>query len=116
MNMMNPSSSSSQSTAPTWTNTAAPNRSAPIEDHHGAASSSSSSGMDELLRPVSTLDEPVMETIMRDVRAVGAKLKAVLIPLGGNVSYFVCEQKPFLIAMSNCRCMYDQLNKFLSLV
>ena len=91
MNMMNPSSSSSQSTAPTWTNTAAPNRSAPIEDHHGAASSSSSSGMDELLRPVSTLDEPVMETIMRDVRAVGAKLKAVLIPLGGNVSYFVCE-------------------------
>ena len=97
--MMNPSSSSSQSTAPTWTNTAAPDpRSAPIEGHHGAASSSSSSGMDELLRPVSTLDEPVMETIMRDVRAVGAKLKAVLIPLGGNVSYFVCEAE----AIFNC--------------
>ena len=75
--MMNPS----QPTAPTWTNTAAPNRPAPIEDHH-QGSSRSSSGM----TPVSTLDEPVMETIMRDARAVGAKLKAVLIPLGGNVS------------------------------
>lgn len=41
---------------------------------------------DELLSPVSTLDEPVSETIMRDVRAVGAKLKAVLIPLDRNVS------------------------------
>ena len=42
--------------------------------------------MDELLAPVSTLDEPVMETIMRDVRAVGAKLRAVLIPLDRHVS------------------------------
>ena len=45
--------------------------------------------MDELLSPVSTLDEPVMETIMRDVRAVGVKLKAVLIPLDRNVSFFL---------------------------
>lgn len=67
---------------PTWTNTTASNRPAPIEDHHGAtASTSSSHGMDELLSPVSTLDEPVMETVMRDVRSVGAKLKAVMIPL-----------------------------------
>ena len=44
--------------------------------------------MDELLAPVSTLDEPVMETIMRDVRAVVNKLKAVLIPLDRNVSFF----------------------------
>ena len=42
--------------------------------------------MDELLALVCTLDEPVTETIMRDVRAVGAKLKAVLIPLDRNVS------------------------------
>ncbi len=42
--------------------------------------------MDELLQPVSTLDEPVKETIMRDVRAVGAKLRAVLIPLDRSVS------------------------------
>ena len=45
--------------------------------------------MDELLAPVSTLDEPVMETIMRDVRAVGAKLKCVLIPLDRNVSNLI---------------------------
>jgi hypothetical protein len=42
--------------------------------------------MDELLAPVSTLDEPVMETIMRDVRAVAGKLKAVLIPMDRSVS------------------------------
>ena len=43
--------------------------------------------MDELLAPVSTLDEPVSETIMRDVRAVGGKLRAVLIPLDRSVSF-----------------------------
>ncbi len=45
--------------------------------------------MDELLAPVSTLDEPVMETIMRDVRAVVAKLKCVLIPLDRDVSVLI---------------------------
>lgn len=34
-----------------------------------------------LLEPYSTLDEPVFETIMRDVRAVGLKLKIVMLPL-----------------------------------
>ena len=68
-------------TAPTWSNTSGPSRPA-VEDHRGTADG----GMDELLAPVSTLDEPVRETIMRDVRAVGAKLRAVLIPLDRNVS------------------------------
>ena len=36
---------------------------------------------DALFAPYSTLDEPVMETIMRDVRAVVAKLKVVMLPL-----------------------------------
>ena len=45
----------------------------------------SSDGINELLTPVSTLDEPVGETIMRDVRAVGAKLRAVLMPLDRSV-------------------------------
>ena len=76
-------SSPSSSSGPSWTNTSAPNRPAPIEDQ--------GTGMDELLAPVSTLDEPVQETIMRDVRAVGAKLKAVLIPLDRNVSDVVLE-------------------------
>ena len=35
----------------------------------------------ELFSPYSTLDEPVMETILRDVNAVWAKLKVVLLPL-----------------------------------
>jgi len=82
---MMPSSAEAPSPSPgppTWANATASNRPAPIEDHHGAtASTSSSHGMDELLSPVSTLDEPVMETVMRDVRSVGAKLKAVMIPL-----------------------------------
>ena len=78
-------SSSSSPNAPVWTNTTAPNRAAPVEDHTGKIGSSSTMD-DELLSPVSTLDEPVSETIMRDVRAVGAKLKAVLIPLDRNVS------------------------------
>jgi hypothetical protein len=68
---------------PSWTNTA-PSRPPPIEDHTG---SSSTSGMDELLTPVSTLDEPVSETILRDVRAVGGKLRAVLLPLDRSVSF-----------------------------
>eukprot|EP00956_Cyclotella_meneghiniana_P026158 scaffold55883_cov29-Cyclotella_meneghiniana.AAC.1 len=63
--------------APSWANTANSSRPPPVED----TGNSSSSGMDELLAPVSTLDEPVSETIMRDVRAVGGKLKAVLLPL-----------------------------------
>lgn len=79
----------SSSSAPAWANASASNRPAPIEDHTGGMSSGGGSGMDELLAPVSTLDEPVMETIMRDVRAVGAKLKAVMIPLDRNVSGFI---------------------------
>lgn len=74
----NPSSSSAAS--PTWANTSGPLRPS-VEDHTGGGT-----GMDELLQPVSTLDEPVKETIMRDVRAVGAKLRAVLIPLDRSVS------------------------------
>ena len=86
MTSTDPSASSSSSpNAPVWTNTTAPNRAAPVEDHTGKIGSSSTMD-DELLSPVSTLDEPVSETIMRDVRAVGAKLKAVLIPLDRNVS------------------------------
>ena len=67
---------------PQWTNTAAA-RPAVVEDHTG---SSPATGADELLEPYSTLDEPVRETIMRDVRAVGVKLRAVMMPLDRRVS------------------------------
>jgi protein YIPF6 len=40
----------------------------------------------ELFRPYSTLDEPVSETIMRDVRAVASKLRIVLSPLNQQSS------------------------------
>mmetsp|Transcript_18936 Transcript_18936/g.29624 ORF Transcript_18936/g.29624 Transcript_18936/m.29624 type:complete len:247 (+) Transcript_18936:134-874(+) len=70
---------SATASAPTWANTTGPTRPA-VEDHRGTADG----GMDELLAPVSTLDEPVKETIMRDVRAVAAKLRAVMIPLDRN--------------------------------
>lgn len=50
--------------------TAAAQRPSSAEDHES-----------ELFRPYSTLDEPVSETIMRDVRAVASKLRIVLSPL-----------------------------------
>ena len=84
---MSSAASSSSSSPPTWANTAGPLRPA-VEDHRGGTGGDG--GMDELLAPVSTLDEPVKETIMRDVRAVGAKLRAVLIPLDRSVSLPEC--------------------------
>ena len=41
-----------------------------------------------LFQPYSTLDEPVLETIMRDVRAVVSKLKVVMLPLDRTVCFF----------------------------
>ena len=92
------SASATASAAPAWANASSVSKNRPVsvEDYRGSSSSSTApppqstirggTGMDELLAPVSTLDEPVMETIMRDVRAVGAKLRAVLIPLDRHVS------------------------------
>jgi len=70
---------SQQQTTPTWTNLD-DSRPPPVEEHPGS-SPSASAGANELLTPVSTLDEPVRETVMRDVRAVGVKLKAVMMPV-----------------------------------
>lgn len=44
-------------------------------------------GANELMEPFSTLDEPVLETIMRDVRAVGSKLRIVMLPLDRNMHF-----------------------------
>lgn len=43
--------------------------------------------MAEFFRPYSTLNEPVSETIMRDVRAVYTKLKIVLRPLDRRLNF-----------------------------
>mmetsp|Transcript_23254 Transcript_23254/g.50408 ORF Transcript_23254/g.50408 Transcript_23254/m.50408 type:complete len:247 (+) Transcript_23254:168-908(+) len=40
-----------------------------------------------LTKPYSTLDEPVRETIMRDVRSVAGKLRVVLLPLDRNTHF-----------------------------
>ena len=40
----------------------------------------------DFFAPLSTLDEPVRETIMRDVRSVVTKLKVVMLPLERTVS------------------------------
>jgi len=41
----------------------------------------------EFFAPLSTLDESVSETIMRDVRSVGSKLKVVLLPMERSLPY-----------------------------
>lgn len=51
-----------------------------------------------LFQPYSTLDEPVLDTIMRDVRAVVSKLKVVMLPLDRTVRvgvYTVCASRAF---------------------
>eukprot|EP00547_Thalassionema_nitzschioides_P001578 CAMPEP_0194208602 /NCGR_PEP_ID=MMETSP0156-20130528/7006_1 /TAXON_ID=33649 /ORGANISM="Thalassionema nitzschioides, Strain L26-B" /LENGTH=107 /DNA_ID=CAMNT_0038935603 /DNA_START=18 /DNA_END=338 /DNA_ORIENTATION=- len=62
------------STAPAWANPT-PNGNTP------ATIITDDEVNNVLLEPYSTLDEPVLETILRDVRAVGAKLKIVMLPL-----------------------------------
>jgi hypothetical protein len=46
---------------------------------------SANAHQEALFQPYSTLDEPVLETIMRDVRAVVSKLKVVMLPLDRTV-------------------------------
>ena len=49
----------------------------------------------DFFAPVSTLDEPIRETIMRDVRSVGSKLKVVLLPMERSVCFAIllCAQE-----------------------
>eukprot|EP00568_Trieres_chinensis_P007074 CAMPEP_0183308398 /NCGR_PEP_ID=MMETSP0160_2-20130417/21783_1 /TAXON_ID=2839 ORGANISM="Odontella Sinensis, Strain Grunow 1884" /NCGR_SAMPLE_ID=MMETSP0160_2 /ASSEMBLY_ACC=CAM_ASM_000250 /LENGTH=200 /DNA_ID=CAMNT_0025472239 /DNA_START=114 /DNA_END=713 /DNA_ORIENTATION=- len=63
--------------------------SVPAEETHVVAPGGGpSSDPNEFLdRPYSTLDEPVMETIMRDARSVASKLKVVLLPLDRNTHF-----------------------------
>ena len=58
---------------PAWANPDMPKNDAVIQEQ-------------EFFAPLSTLDEPVMETIMRDVRAVSSKLRVVLLPMDRTVS------------------------------
>jgi hypothetical protein len=83
------------SAPPSWANPSAASSSAPLQSQslqtapqwaqplppQPAAAASVDDHMAGLFRPYSTLDEPVSETIMRDVRAVYAKLQVVMRPL-----------------------------------
>jgi len=67
------------------------------EVHDVAALQEQENSDDFLSRPFSTLDEPIKDTIMRDVTSVWTKLKVVVMPLKRTVSY--C-----MIASSWCPC------------
>jgi len=84
----------STSQAPSWAN---PNMSNPSPSTANPSLNTTTTGpvmiSDEdvnnvLLEPYSTLDEPVLETVLRDVRAVMHKLKLVMLPLDKNSSPF----------------------------
>lgn len=74
--MASSSTSLSSSTGPAWANPNAP-----------TPETTQDIGNDVLLEPYSTLEEPVMETIMRDVRAVASKLKVVMLPLDRSTPF-----------------------------
>lgn len=76
---------------PQWAN---PNGNVPLQQQqqkqlqqHTAIPTTAQQHEDAFFAPVSTLDEPVMETIMRDVRSVGSKLKVVLLPMERSLPY-----------------------------
>lgn len=52
-----------------------------IDANAGSSHQRIDDGMDMLTRPYSTLDEPVMDTVLRDLRAVALKLRVVMLPL-----------------------------------
>jgi hypothetical protein len=70
------------SSQPQWSN---PSGSQPNNNNNNGMNGNTGAMQDEFFAPLSTLDEPIMETIMRDVRSVGAKLRVVLLPMDRNV-------------------------------
>ena len=68
---------------PAWANPGLNTQQSSMSTASGGASAAQMEN--EFFAPLSTLDEPVRETIMRDVRAVGSKLKVVLLPMDKSV-------------------------------
>eukprot|EP00586_Coscinodiscus_wailesii_P020090 CAMPEP_0172495104 /NCGR_PEP_ID=MMETSP1066-20121228/64144_1 /TAXON_ID=671091 /ORGANISM="Coscinodiscus wailesii, Strain CCMP2513" /LENGTH=199 /DNA_ID=CAMNT_0013266575 /DNA_START=187 /DNA_END=783 /DNA_ORIENTATION=+ len=76
----------------TTTNNNIPPAAAFAGDFEPTSNSTNNDSLDAmamLTKPVCTLDEPVSETIMRDVRAVASKLRVVMLPLDrkGGLGY-----------------------------
>jgi len=74
--------------APSWANPSLNSNPIPNSNTNNNFVISDEDVNNVLLEPYSTLDEPVLETILRDVRAVGLKLKIVMLPLDKNASPF----------------------------
>lgn len=72
------SEASSQASQPMWADSTVTTSSS-LNDT--SMNNGNGNDMDFLAKPYSTLDEPIRETIMRDVRSVTSKLKVVLLPL-----------------------------------
>ena len=62
----------------------------------------------EFFAPVSTLDEPIRETIMRDVRSVGSKLKVVLLPMERSVCFFLPSRRQINCHAVDCQSSVHQ--------
>mmetsp|Transcript_116136 Transcript_116136/g.335407 ORF Transcript_116136/g.335407 Transcript_116136/m.335407 type:complete len:243 (+) Transcript_116136:372-1100(+) len=58
-----------------------------VNGNNGTGTVNASQHEAELFAPLSTIDEPIKETIMRDVRAVASKLKVVLLPMERSIPY-----------------------------
>lgn len=76
---------SSSSSLPSWSNPR-DMKEMGEEVHDVAALQEQENSDDFLSRPFSTLDEPIKDTIMRDVTSVWSKLKVVVMPLKRTVS------------------------------
>lgn len=78
--------------APPWANASASSSLSgrPVVEenlHADPGTEAGSSGGGFLARPHSTLDEPVMDTVLRDARAVADKLRVVLLPLDRDTHF-----------------------------
>lgn len=73
---------------PQWANpTGAPIQQQPANPSSTIQASVAAEHESAFFAPFSTLDEPIKETIMRDVRSVGSKLKVVLLPMERSLPY-----------------------------
>jgi hypothetical protein len=66
----------------------------------------------QFFAPLSTIDEPVRETIMRDVRAVASKLKVVMLPMDRTVSQSLKLCRVILLfgSIANQSCAFSNSN------
>ena len=77
-----------------WANPNSTSSSLQSQEMHHQQDEATTNDESFLTQPYSTLDEPIRETIMRDVRSVVSKIKVVLLPLKKSVSFSIIENRP----------------------